>query len=474
MCRRIFILISLCFSFFHAFTQENYRISFEFDNYNNDTLLLAYFYADRQLVKDTILADSEGSFVYSGSDTLQSGVYILMFFPGKEYIQFIVNEEEPFFRIKGDFKDLDNPSFEGSTDNELFYGYLAYIRDMRARADEINAQRDLAAGSGTDTTIFDQQLILLDEEVRAYQDSLLSRYPASMTTLLIKGNQDVDFPDFGLEGEELQKMRFYYYRNHFFDHIDLGDPRTLRTPFLHNKLERYLDKLTVQTPDSAIVAVDYLLSQMEPAMDTWKFYVAHFLNKYGRMQIIGMDAVYVHMVDTYYATGRTPWADEETLAKILDEADKLRPVLLGKLAPDVTLFTQEGEPVRIHDIESPYTVLIFWAPDCGHCKNSMPKVVEFNEKFKDKGVAIVAICTKHTDKLPDCWDFIKEKNMEGLLYNLADEYHRSRFQLKYNVRTTPQVFILDKDKKILLKKIAPEKLEEVMLDVFRVDGYNVN
>ena len=75
--------------------QPNYSIRFEFDNYSNDTLLLAYFYADRQLIRDTILADEQGHFEYSGTDTLASGVYILMFFPGKEYIQFIVNENEP-------------------------------------------------------------------------------------------------------------------------------------------------------------------------------------------------------------------------------------------------------------------------------------------------------------------------------------------------------------------------------------------
>jgi len=449
----------------NVFSQANYKIDFDFENYENDTLLLAYFYADRQLIRDTILADDKGKFSYEGTDTLESGVYILMFFPDRDYIQFIINENESEFAVKGDYNNIARPSFYGSKDNEMFYGYLDYIREMKVEAAEIGKKRKDAAALEQDTSIYDQMLEEMDDRVLAYQDSLTRTYPGSVTGTLIKGNRDIQIPSFDVPEAELQQKRFYYYRNHFFDDVDLGDSVVLRTPFLHTKLERYLDNLTVQVPDSIIVSVDHLLKQMEPSMETWKFYVAHFLNKYGKMNIIGMDAVYVHMVDSYYATGRTPWADQETLDKIIDNANKLRPVLIGKIAPDVTLHTEDETPVRLHDIESPFTILMFWAPDCGHCKTSMPELMEFNEKFKTRGVKTIGICTKHLDKTDSCWEFIKEKEMEGLFYNLADKYHKSRFQLKYNVRTTPQVFILDENKEIILKRIAVEKLEEVMNDI---------
>jgi peroxiredoxin len=449
----------------NAFGQNNYKIDFEIENYESDTLLLAYFYADRQLIRDTILADENGDFSYAGTDTLESGVYILMFFPDRNYIQFLINENEAFFTLKGDYNDLSRPEFVGSRDNNLFYDYLDFIQKLKKEAADIGSQRRDAALLEKDTTYFDQQLEELDNRVAAYQDSLIQSFPNSVTTVLIKGNREIKLPEFEATGDELDKLRFYYYKNHFFDDIDLGDPTVLRTPFINNKLETYLSNLTVQMPDSIIVAVDHLLKQMEPSQETWKFYVAQFLNKYGKMQIIGMDAVYVHMVDTYYATGRTPWADEETLAKIIDNANKLRPILIGKTAPDVTLFDEAGNPVRLHDIESPYLVLMFWAPDCGHCKKSMPFFLEFNEKFKDRGVKSVAICTKHMDKTASCWEYVNENEMQGLTYNLADQHHKSRFQVLYNIRSTPQVFILDKDKKIILKRIAAEKLEEVMEEI---------
>ena len=46
--------------------------------------------------------------------------------------------------------------------------------------------------------------------------------------------------------------------------------------------------------------------------------------------------------------------------------------------------------VNLHKIEAPFTVLFFWDPDCGHCKKSMPKMLEFYDDFKDKGVEVFA------------------------------------------------------------------------------------
>ena len=147
----------------------------------------------------------------------------------------------------------------------------------------------------------------------------------------------------------------------------------------------------------------------------------------------------------------------------------MRHVLLGKVAPDITVFTEDNQPVRLHEIECEYMVLVFWAPDCGHCKKSMSDIVAFHEKFKDKGVETVAICTKAMDKTASCWEFVKDKGMDVLKYNLADQYYKSRFQVKYNIRTTPKIFILNKDKEIVLKRLASEKLEDAMTDIIKMD-----
>jgi hypothetical protein len=86
---------------------------------------------------------------------------------------------------------------------------------------------------------------------------------------------------------------------------------------------------------------------------------------------------------------------------------------------------------------------------------------EFYEKFKDRGVKLVAVCVKFTKDVPDCWKYVDENEI-GDWMHLVDPYHRSKFSKIYNVKTTPQLYILDKNKEIISKRIGAEQLEEVM------------
>ena len=93
-------------------------------------------------------------------------------------------------------------------------------------------------------------------------------------------------------------------------------------------------------------------------------------------------------------------------------------------------------------------------------------MLEFYDKYKDKGVEVFAVCTKVTDKVPECWTHIKEHNMIQWI-NVTDPYLRSRYKQIYDIRTTPQIFILDDKKEILSKRISAEQLPELMDELIK-------
>ena len=64
-----------------------------------------------------------------------------------------------------------------------------------------------------------------------------------------------------------------------------------------------------------------------------------------------------------------------------------------------------------------------------------------------------------------CWDVVDERGMD-IWINANDPYLRSRFKQIYDVRVTPQVFVLDSEKKIVMKKIGVEQLSGVMDHLF--------
>ena len=100
------------------------------------------------------------------------------------------------------------------------------------------------------------------------------------------------------------------------------------------------------------------------------------------------------------------------------------------------------------------------------CKKSIPAVIDFYNEYKNKGVEILAICTKTGQDISSCWNTIKERGMD-IWVNASDQYIRNRYKTIYDVKTTPQIFILDKDKKIIVKKIAGEDLKPVMDEIMK-------
>lgn len=452
---------------FLNFAQAQHEITFEIDNYNNDTLVIGNYIMDKQLVYDTLYAKEEGVFVLK--DSIPVGVYLALTYPDKQYIQFLVNDFEKEFKVIYDYESRENVSFEGSLDNAAFQGHVNFLKDQRPLADSLRAEIDTLSKQGVDTQVLQEELDGLSDIVLHRQDSLIATNPGFLSTLLLKSNLEVPLLEAD-ETEESKLRQYYNYKYHYFDNIDLGSPYSLRTPFLFHRVSYYIDKLTPVDPDSIISAIDSVLTWMEPAPETYMYYLSHYLNSYAQPKIVGMDKVYVHLAENYYGAGKATWAKEENIEKILDRAIRIKPTLIGKIGADIQVFQEDGTPISISEIDYEFLVLLFWAPDCGHCKKSMPSYVEFNEEFKHKGVKTFAICTKYRDKVKDCWESVEEKNMHGFI-NGADEFNRSDFKLKYNVDSTPKVFILDKNREIIMKNIGGNQLkrafEEIIFPKYR-------
>jgi len=447
--------------------QKGHDITFKIKNSKNDTLLLAYFYGDRQLIYDTIYANKPGVYELKGDTMMHSGVYIGLVYPSKEYFQFLIDNEDQTFVLKTDYENLQDISVKGSKDNQLFISYLKFIGEKNKEAQLLANEKKKMEEAKEDLTEIEEKIKKLDREVKTYQREIIENNPSSLTAMLIKANTDIDIPEFQGTEEEVRLKRYYYYKEHFFDVVDFYNPAVLYTPFINNSMDTYIEKLTVPVPDSIIKSIDIVLKKMPVQSEVWRYYVSHFLNKYARSNYVGMDAVYVHIAKEYYGKGLTPWVDQKSLTRILDNALRMERVLIGKTAPDIVLYSRDSIPVKIGDIKADYLVLLFWKPDCGHCKHAMPDIIKFANDYKEKGVKVVTVCTKLGNKSSKCWEGVKELNMENLDYNLADPKNLSNFHLEYNIRATPTIFILDKDKKILIKQIPADRLGEVIDNIIK-------
>lgn len=173
-----------------------------------------------------------------------------------------------------------------------------------------------------------------------------------------------------------------------------------------------------------------------------------------------MDAVFVAVADEVYLKGKATWADSATLKKIAEEAYLSRPNLIGKKAPELIMESREGEPKSLHQLQADFTLLLFYETDCGHCKKEVPKIYnDFYLKNLNHNIEVYAVCM---DGERETWvNFIDEQELAGWNH-VWDPQHQSRFRIKYNVKTTPMIYLLDKEKIIKAKKIDIENLSKLI------------
>ena len=464
------LLFSLALSLFGD--NGGYEITVKLTNFNEKAAYLATYYGDKPYIQDTVAVNDQGTVVFKDIEPLPAGVYLVVIPPNNQFLQIFVDEHNQKFQMDVDVAKLaqNDVKITGSPTNELFYQYVQMLNENSPKAQNLRTEITKLEEEGKDATTKRKELDVLNKEVRTFQDDIIKKAPKSVLATWIKFGFEPEIPEFKGTDEEVQFKRYYHRKNHFFDWIDMGDPSLYHNPMLFKKVDYYLNTMTPPVPDSIIVSLDKILKLIQPGEKTFEFYLRDFLNKYATdaTKIVGMDAVYVHLVENYYSKGLAPWVDEEQLTKIRTEAARMKPTLIGRKAPNIKMTKEDGSKIALYDLDADYTVIFFWRPGCSHCKKATPHILEFQEKYKDK-VKVMATCIKLGDEADECWKFVKEKEMEPLL-NVFDPTNSSRFYTKYDTRITPRVFILDKDKKILINRIGAEQLGEVMDQIIKQDN----
>ena len=388
-------------------------------------------------------------------------MYLVVLAPDNQFFQIVIGDEDQDFGLKTSVDSLAKVAVTGSEENRLFFDYLDYLDYKQRQSTPLRAVLADTTLAPASTAEARAAMTSLDREVKAHQAELIAAYPGAFVSAIIKANRPVLPPDYPelTDADEKRNAQWHYLQEHYFDNIDLADARLLRTPFLFERIDYFINTLQIKHPDTLAKAIDRVLTSFAPDSDAMKFYTVHYTNEAATSNIVGMDALYVHMVDTYYRTGKAYWSTEEQLEKMVETAESLRPLLIGELAPDLDMVTRQGEPVHLYDVDAEYTVLYFWRYDCPACKKSTPHMKEVYEGWKDRGVKIFSVCTKGEDELGKCWDYVDENEI-GDWMQVADPYQR--YYKEYDIKSTPSIFLLDKDKRIVSKRISAEQLDEVL------------
>lgn len=437
---------------------QGYYIEVNVSSLRDTSCIMGHFnYNDKQFIaKDTARVDSKGKMVFSGQNELPGGLYIVVL-PGQRHlIQFIYSGSENRFSLSTDTLDIiASMKVEGSVENQIFYDYQKQIREISMKIQSIEEKKK---SLGADKAALAEEATQLTLDYNKSRDKLIEENKDLFVSKLMKATvvKQMDVLPKKADGTPDQDAGFQYYKDHFWDNFDLSDARMLRTPFFQPKVETFIKNLTVQTQDSVIKAADYLIGKATNK-EIKEYLIYYITNQYEMPNTVGTEGVFVHMAENYYLNGIMP-VSEDGKKRINDRVAVLKPLLVNKIFPSLTLSDPHNKPINLQQIQADYTVVFFYSPTCGHCKEAAPKLVEAFNTHKDKNVKILAVAI---DQKADWGKYIQEQKTSMLL-NGYDNTQQIDFRNKFDVVSTPMVYVLDKGKRIIARRMPVEQLSDFL------------
>jgi thiol-disulfide isomerase/thioredoxin len=469
---------------------EGYEIKVRIKNLPGKEIILGHHFADKLFSDDTLKLDNLGFGTLKGNTKFPEGLYFFMT-PSHTMFDFFMTSKQQFTAETDTLNLFDNLRFYNSPENTAAQEYLKFVVTMQKESASLKVNLKTLTDS-TAIKLADSRLKEISITSESRVNKLIEGQKNNFVGLFLKALQEIKIPEppRDSDGKILDSLYQYrWYRNHFFDNINLKDARFLRTAIYDEKLKEYLDKVVPQIPDTINRECDKLLSIAETDPEIFRYMLVTLFNRYATSKIMGFDAVYVHLSEDWYIPKAT-FSDTAFVRNTRENISRIKPLLIGKTAPDLHMlyptaehFIQAktdtiarknphaGSFVDLRQINAKYTILIFWESDCGHCKKEIPELYGIYQKLKSEGVEVFAVHMLGGIEGKQKWvDFVNEHELYDWM-NVWSPYDYT-YKRNYDIRTTPVIFILDKDKKIIAKSLNPKQTGDFLNTRISLDAKN--
>ncbi len=526
MRKQIFFSTILTLLFFasQSFAQ-GYKIKVKISKLKNQQIILGHHFATLLIPDDTLVLNSKGEGYFTGKESLKEGMYFV-FLPSKNTFDIIVGKDQEFTILNDTVDLIKNLKITGDAENAIFIDYQLFLDKQRTLANKLSEERKTAKGDAVKEIDRKLKQINVDVQkkvesiMEANPDFFFSKFLKATLEIkvpeTVKGkearyyyyrNQYFNYFDY----KDARLLRSPIYENKldfYLDKVIPKDPDSIITQVdmlidnsRHDKeLFRYMlvhlfqkyAKGEIMGYENVYVhiAEKYYIPDAE-----WseREYIEELKGKVERKKpaLIGKIApeIKMHLLPT-------DLADVETLRDQLDDLNKkgndflnnkelfnqrlkefkenypnysdsaaLAQMKINNLA---TIVDEEFMPgfegfSSLHQIDTKYTIMWFWEPDCSHCIEMTPKFIKaYNEKnLKELGVTVFAVYLhrnindwdKYTAHIKKWFDFVIEHNMD-VFVNVWEPFGYTRFRDKFDISSSPVLYLLDENKKIIAKRIG--------------------
>ena len=374
------------------------NIKISFDNQQDSVVLLYIYKGAKTFILDT-LVQKNGMFQIKYKDKLPEGIYLLTSVQNFPLAEVLVSKKQRFSVIFNDLDDLNSVKVKGcAKETKIYYKLMAKVRETEANIEVLESEE----GYHPDNW---KKIDSLRHDLANYEESLMIRKKDAFINTVINS----------LKSHSLEN---------YWDDFPLDDARVLTYPLIDNKLETYFDNLR---PDAKLIndEIDKLIAKTGDCVEVRDYLIWYFYRKYYSPQYMNLDDIYIHLVDDYFKKLKMENVSESFINMMADRSNYLKNLKIGSRLPEIG---------NLYSIKAEYTTVIFYDKTCQKCSQ--------------EGRILEEIRTRH----PEMVIFPVEINSTDIKNLLS----------KYDIQTTPMIYLLDRKKNIIAKRIKAGQVEQFL------------
>ncbi|MBK5720044.1 AhpC/TSA family protein [Dysgonomonas sp. Marseille-P4677] len=438
--------------------ETKFRIEVNIPTQKEKTIYLGQYWNGSTYAKDSAQLSNKGIAIFDISEKIIPGQYFLYIKPDFQ-IDLLIDEGQNNIEISLDDNNFSNSTVSGSSDTKLLWEYLDKTQKWNDEKYKLEEQLESPSISAQKRNKIEGQLKKIEDKSQAYTNTLVIENKNNWFGCFLKGTEPIKYPFAQPKSENEFTLNKKYGVNHFFDNVNLEDPRFWNTNYLTSYIDTYMQNWVEQYPDSLAAAASRLVAKTMGNQKCFERMLSRLTNNAIKSNRMGDENIWARLYEDYILNKNIPWIDSTQLVDLKKMYEPIKNNRIGMRAHNLTLKTMSGQTVNTNEIPSKYLILYFYDPGCGHCKTSVPSLHnELYAKYKDKGVEVVAINISSNQQ---AWiDFVNQHKISDW-FNCADPDYKSEYWMYYNTSGVPSVYVLNENKTIIAKSIDEQNLEKL-------------
>ena len=411
------------------------------------------------LAKDTVSLKN-GLSTIKWKKPIVGGIYYLYFPVTKQKVYFVLeNKDSIQFELNGE-NYLDS-IVTNKAKNKIFIEYQLLERKL-SNLDSLLAQ-EIAKGKRFNLA---QKANFLKPKTT----ELIQFRTMQLKKLNSKDALYIHFDALNKLDSSVPTKKNYIARQQFFKGFNYKEPKLLFTPNLKQILTEYFSYYPLQS-DSVMVAADSIMRNIYCDNKAFSYTFDYCLKLFKNRDIINNADGYAAFIKKYVQDKPCKMLDKKKMETLIAEISKVSAQKLYDTALNMVLKDTSDADQDMHAFakEHQFTLIVFYDPNCEHCKVEVPKmdsVISVLEKQYVLNIGRYAICNAPTDNKTDWEQFISTHHLTHNYIHTTMGAVTGNLNIRnaYDAFSNPIFYLVDSNAKLIGKKISSSTIKKIILE----------